>query len=194
MNRQETIQKYLSDMLALERHILEAVERQRGDANVRAHPEVNEVVIRIDRMLKAHIAELEAIVTSVGGGKGSVVKKALGGAMGMAAGLYDKVRSHELSRMLRDDFTALNLAAISYTMMHTMALAVTEENVARLAKRHLEQIPPILASIRNTIPHVVADEIAHQDGFAVVSNAGPNAIESLAGLWSEAEEAGVEQL
>ena len=194
MNRQETIQKYLSDMLALERHILEAVERQRGDANVRSHPEVNEVVIRIDRMLKAHIAELEAIVASVGGGKGSVVKKALGGALGMAAGLYDKVRSHELSRMLRDDFTALNLAAISYAMMHTMALAVTQENVARLAKRHLEQIPPILASIRTTIPCVVADEIAHQDEFAVVSNAGPNAIESLAGVWSEAEEAAVEQL
>lgn len=191
MNRQETIQKHLSDLLALERHILEAVERQRGDENVRAHPEVNEVVIRIDRMLKAHVAELESAAAAVGGGKGSVVKKALGGAMGVAAGLYDKVRSNELSRMLRDDYTALNLAAISYTMMHTMALAVDEENVARLAKRHLEQIPPVTDAIRDIIPHVVADEIAHQDGFAVVSNAGHAAAESLAGIWTEPQKPAV---
>lgn len=187
MNRQETIHKYLTDLLALERHILEAVERQRGAENVRAHPEVNEVVIRIDRMLKAHLAELESAATALGGGKSSVVKKAIGGAMGVAAGLYDKVRSHELSRMLRDDYTALNLAAISYTMMHTMALAVNEENVALLAKRHLEQIPPITDAIRDVIPHVVAEEIAHQDGFSVVSNAGHVAAENLAGIWSETQ-------
>ncbi len=185
MNRQETIHKYLSDLLGLERHILEAVERQRDDANVRSHPEVNEIIIRIDRMLKAHLAELETASTSVGAGRSSVVKKALGGAMGIAAGLHDKVRSNELSRMLRDDFTALNLAAISYAMMHTMALAVNEENVARLAKRHLEQIPPITGAIRDLIPHVVADEIAHQDGFSVVSGAGPAAVENLAEVWAE---------
>ena len=107
--------------------------------------------------------------------------------MGVAAGLYDKVRSTELSRMLRDDYTALNLAAISYSMMHTMALALNEENVALLAKRHLEQIPPITDAIRDVIPHVVADEIAHQDGFSVVSNAGPRAAENLSGIWSETQ-------
>lgn len=189
MNRQETIQKYLSDALALERHILEAVERQRDDENVRSHPEVNELVIRIERMLKAHLAELESVTAAIGGGKGSVVKKALGGALGVAAGLYDKMRSHELSRMLRDDYAALNLAAISYAMMHTMALAVTEENVASLSKRHLEQIPPILDGIRELIPHVVADEIAHHDEFAVVSDAGTAAVGNLAGIWTRVEPA-----
>lgn len=187
MNRQETIQKYIHDMLALQRHVLEAVERQRDDEKVRAHPEVNEVVIRIERMLKAHLAELETVAEEIGGGKGSVVKKALGGALGVAAGLYDRMRSHELSRMLRDNYTALNLAAISYSMMHTMALAVTEENVARLAKRHLAQIPPLLDSVRRLLPHVVADEIAHQDEFSVVSDAGAAAVVSLADAWTEIE-------
>lgn len=187
MTRQETIQKYIHDMLALQRHVLEAVERQRDDEKVRAHPEVNEIVIRIERMLKAHLAELESVADEIGGGKGSVVKKALGGALGVAAGLYDRMRSHELSRMLRDNYTALNLAAISYAMMHTMALAVTEENVARLAKRHLAQIPPLLESVRRLLPHVVADEIAHQDEFSVVSDAGATAVVSLADAWTEIE-------
>lgn len=186
MNRQETIQKYVHDMLALQRHVLEAVERQRDDEKVRTHPEVNEIVIRIERMLKAHLAELETVADEVGGGKGSVVKKALGGALGVAAGLYDKMRSHELSRMLRDNYTALNLAAISYAMMHTMALAVTEEDVARVAKRHLAQIPPLLEVMRRLLPHVVADEIAHQDEFSVVSDAGATAVVSLADAWNGA--------
>ncbi len=189
MNREETIQKYLSDVHALERSFLKAVERQREDENVREHPDVNEILIRIERMVKAHVAEVESAMGSYDAGMGSIAKKALGSALSVAAGLYAKIRRHELSRMLRDNYTVLNLAAISYTMMHTMALAVSEEDVARLAKRHLEQIPPILEGIRDLIPHVVADEIAHHDKFSVVSNAGSAAAENLAGIWTEAEAA-----
>lgn len=183
MNRQETIQKYLGDMLVLERHILEAIGRQRNDETVREHPEVNELVIRMERMLKSHVAALEAYDLAPSVGRESIIKKAVGGAFGVAAGLYDRMRSQELSRILRDNYTALNLAAISYAMMHTMALAVSEENVAQLAKRHLEQIPPILDGIRLAIPQIVADEIAHHDGFSVVSNAGSTAVENLADVW-----------
>lgn len=187
MNRREIIRKHISDTLALERHILEAVDRQRDDARVREHPEVNENVIRMQRMLKAHIAELESVASSYDSGVGTLVKKALGGAMGVAAGLYDKMRSQELSRIFRDNYTALSLASMSYVMMHTAALALNEENVARMAKRHLKDIPPLTDAIRNVIPHVVADEIAHGNEFAVVSGAGPIAVENLSEVWQAVE-------
>ncbi len=186
MKRDASIRKQLSDMIALNRHILEAVERQRGDGNVREHPEVNELVIRIERTLTAHVAELEELAGSYGSGTGSILKKAVTQTLGMAAGLYDKIREHERARMLRDNYTALNHVAISYAMLHTFGLAVSEENVADIAKRHLGTIPPLLESIRQSIPHVVAAEIGEQDEFSVVSGVGPRAVKNLENVWMDA--------
>lgn len=111
-NREDTIKKRLSDQLALERHILEAVERQRGEDSLRENLEANKVVIEIEQVLKSHVATLETLADEYGAGTSSLLKKAVTELAGVAAGLYDKVRDQEVSRMIRDDYTALSLAAM----------------------------------------------------------------------------------
>ncbi|MDX1547931.1 MAG: hypothetical protein R3247_13130, partial [Rhodothermales bacterium] len=138
--RQDAIRKHTADQLALERHILEAIERQRGDDTLKADARANKVVIEIERTLRGHVEELERLAEDLDAGVQSALKKAVTEVLGLAAGLYDKVREHPVSRMLRDDYTALSLAAMGYTAYHSFGLAIGEDRIATLAERHLRNL------------------------------------------------------
>lgn len=171
--RIEAIQKHTADMLAVERHILEAVERQQEDSDVKSNARANKVIIEVERMLQRHVTALESLSRQYDGGMESFLKKAVTEVMGVVAGLYDKVREHTVSRMLRDDYTALSLAAMSYTAYHSFGLAISEERISALAQRHLEDLTPLLVEISKVLPHVVVAEVAEEnDDFVVDTTVG----------------------
>ena len=66
-DRKDTLQKYVSDMLALERHIHDAVRRQKDDNDVKKHPEASRVINRIEATLDEHIEHLERHLKAIGG-------------------------------------------------------------------------------------------------------------------------------
>jgi hypothetical protein len=181
--RQETLQQYVSDMLALERHIHEAIRRQRDDENVRRHVEAHTLISRIEALLDEHIEHLERHVQSLGGEPMAPVKNAVTAVAGVAAGLYDKVRSEAVSKMLRDDYTAMGLAAISYTMLHTTGLAMTDHQTADLALRHLYHWTPLIVEISEIIPLVVVRELA-DDGAMLSPQVGQEAVRNTQQAWS----------
>ena len=183
-DRNDAIRKHVSDQLSVEAHILEAVERQREDEDARAHLEANKVIIEIERVLKTHIKALETLNKEYGGGGQSAVKKAVTELLGVAAGLYDKVREHKLSRMLRDNYTALSLASMGYTALHTFGLAVKEPRVADLALKHLKDFTPLLVEISKVLPLVVAIEVAEENDFPVDTAAGTTAQKNTQQAWS----------
>ena len=183
--RTNAIQKHTADLLALERHILEAIERQRTDESLKTEIEANKVVIQIERTLTNHIAALERLVDEYGGEAESIFKKAITEVLGVAAGLYDKMREHPVSRMLRDDYTALSLTAMAYTAYHTFGLAISEPKIADLAGRHLREITPILVEISKVLPHVVAREVAEEnDEFPVDATVGAAAERNTQAAWA----------
>ena len=57
-DRNDTLQQYVSDMLALERHIHDAVRRQRDDDKVASHPKVHSLISRMESTLDEHIEHL----------------------------------------------------------------------------------------------------------------------------------------
>jgi hypothetical protein len=181
--RQDALQQYVSDMLALERHILEALERQSGDARVETMPEASRVIRAIEQMNRSHVGELEGHLGRLGGDAFAPVKEAVTAILGVAAGLYDKVRPDAVSKMLRDDYTALSLAAISYTMLHTTGLALNDQATADLALRNLRDITPKIVEISEVIPLVVARELADV-GEMVDTSVGPAAVRNTQQLWS----------
>jgi ferritin-like metal-binding protein YciE len=155
---------YLSDMHAVESHILRAVERQLDDEDIKKYPEAMRVVTKLQTTLKQHTAALDAKVDAREGGDiKQAVKDAVGSTLGFVAGLYDRVRDDEVSRMIRDDYTATGLAAISYHMLYTTALGLKNQDVAALAKRHLEDLTPILVDLSKVVCHVVAAELADEN-------------------------------
>ena len=183
-NRTEEIQKHTTDMLAAERHILEAVQRQRGDSDLQKHPEALRLVQRIEGTLDTHVKALEGLAEGYGGESQSAVKKAVTEALGAAAGLYDKMRSQKVSRMLRDDYTSLSLAAMGYTTYHTFGLAVGEERIASLALMHLKDLTPLLVDISKVLPVVTAAELSQENDFPVDVSTAQQAVSNTQQAWS----------
>lgn len=168
--RDDLITKHIADISALNAHILEAVERQREDATVKKLPDANTVVIDLERVLRSHGDALGRLAEAYGGGGESLAKQAVTAVAGAVAGLYDKLRESEVTRMLRDDYTALALAAMGYTAMHTFGLAVGEAPIAEAAEQHLRDITPLQVSISRVLPYITVAELsAEADGEFVVN-------------------------
>lgn len=175
---------YLADMHAVEKHILEAVERQINDDDIKAYPEASRAVGTLQSTLKRHCTALEAKMDNrEGGNVQKVVKEAVGGALGFVAGLYDKVRDDEVSRMIRDDYTATSLAAVSYHMLHTTALGLKNGEIADLALRHLKDLTPILVDLSKVVCHVVAKELADENKV-FDGTVGAQAVRNTQEAWS----------
>jgi hypothetical protein len=170
-------------MLAIDKHIHEAIRRQRDDPKMQEHEDAHSLVARIESTLDQQIADLEQHLELLGGSASSPVKEAVTSALGAIAGMYDKVRSNTASKMLRDDYTALNLAAISYTMLHTTGQAFHDQATANLALQHLEMLTPLITGINRVIPLVVAYELIDND-VDVDTTVGPEAVRLTQQAWS----------
>jgi hypothetical protein len=79
--------------------------------------------------------------------------------MGWAASAIDMVRTNPISKNLRDDYTALNLAAIGYTMLHTTGQALQHEPTADLAAMYLMDYTPLITELNEIVPTVVVREL-----------------------------------
>ena len=179
----DTVRKYVADMLAVTKHIHEAIERQKNDKSVQADTDASQIVNRIDGVLEGQISALESHLEQIGGAPTSPVKDAVGAVAGVFAGLYDKVRVDTVSKMLRDDYTALSLAAISQTMLHTTGLAMKEQSTASLAHNQLSDITPLIVDLSEVVPLVVARELAN-DGENVDTTVGPDARRNTQKAWN----------
>lgn len=179
-----SLREHVNAMLALTNHIHEAVERQKASKDVQQDPHAGPLVLRLDGILEGQIAALESHLKNLGGGGVlAAAKDALGSVLGVAAGLYDQVRSETVSRMLRDDYTALSLAAISQTLLHTTGLAQKDHTTASLADSQLKDITPIIVEISEIIPLVVARELA-ADGESIDPSVGQQAVRNTQKAWN----------
>ena len=165
MDRQHLLNQYATDMAALTGHIREAVEHQRDSDSTDPYTQLNPLLDEIITTMNTQQKALEGYVdTTEGGGVLEAAKEAFLGVLGEAAGLIDRLRqTDKVSRMVRDDYTALSLAAVSYHMLHTTALGLKDQDLADLAVRHLGQITPILVRLSKVVCHVVAQELNAED-------------------------------
>lgn len=157
--KQDTLQQYVSDMLAVERHILPAIESQSKEDRFAQHPEVQRLVNKIEATVRSHINGLEQHLDTLGGDAASPIKSAATAILGVAASLIEKVRTDPVSKNLRDDYTVLNLAAVSYGMLHTTGQALMDQQTADLAANFLKDYTPLIAEINEVIPQVVVSEL-----------------------------------
>jgi len=179
-----TINTYISDMLALEQHIATPLEKQVNDSDVQAVPAALRAVREALDIVYRHIGKLEARLDAVGGHRGSPVKNAVSSAVGVAASAIDKVRKTEVSKDLRDDYTALSLSSAGYTMLHTTALGLGDEKTAALAKDHLADVAAIILKIGSVLPVVVLAEL-QQEGVAVQTTIAATAERAVEAAWKE---------
>ncbi|HEX8385058.1 MAG TPA: hypothetical protein VF576_02685 [Rubricoccaceae bacterium] len=184
MDRTSILNTYVTDMAAVETHILSAVDRQLESDDTKKYPDAVRVLTTLRTTLNAHTESLERYnERTEGGGFKEAAKEALGAALGVAAGLYDQIRTDKVSRMIRDTYTATSLAAISYHMLHTTALGLKNQEVADLALRNLKGLTPILVDLSKVVCTVVADELDDEDKVYTASIAD-QAVRNTQTAWS----------
>jgi ferritin-like metal-binding protein YciE len=182
-DERHTIATYLSDMLALEQHINAPISSQMNSDDHRSSPEAIRIIGTIKSVSESHITALEAQLKAAGGSATHGVKSAWSQLLGGGAAALNNVRKTKISKSLRDDYTALGLAAISYTMLHATASGLGDRSTAALAKRHLDDIAPIIVDISRTIPTVVLEEL-QDDGENVTITAAQLTEETSDQAWS----------
>jgi hypothetical protein len=158
--KQETITKYLGDMKSLVSHVHTAMERQKDE--FKDKPDVAQTIARIALSLKRQDEAIGARLGALGGSPTHPVKEVVSDALGVAAGLYNKVRTEGPAKGLRDDHTAINLVYLSYTMLHTTATALGDSETASLAKRSFIECAKFVTEIDRLVPMSVFREL--QDG------------------------------
>src|SRR3954447_11813054 len=182
-DNREALRPYVADMVAVEKHILEAVERQRNDDDIKQFPDALQLVGRIETTLKSHVQALDSHLQGYsGGGAAGAVKQAVTGVLGAIAGVYDKVRKDTASRALRDDYTALSLASVSYGILHATALGLSQGPTAELAKSHLVELNTLIMDLGLLLPRVVVKELAFE-GYTVDTGAADRAVKNLEETW-----------
>ena len=183
-DNREQIRPYVADMAAVERHILEAVERQRKDDAFKDFPQALGFLEKVEGLLKTHVENLETHLDSLpGGGVAAAVKETVTGVLGGLAGIYDKVRKDKVSRALRDDYTALSLAAISYTMLHSTALGLHQGTTAEIALRNLKDVAPLVKELAEIVPAVVIKELSFE-GYDIDFTLSTQAVRNTQEAWS----------
>ena len=165
----KTIADYVGDMVALESHIEEALDRQLTE--VKDDPVALAAVRDFHDMVKQHRDTLKAMEEQTGKTIGAPIKEVGAALLGKAAGIIDLLRTEGISKSLRDDYAAFSLAAISYSMLHTTATALGDNRVASLAERHLRDHADAIMRINEIMPEVVIRELdkdGHQADNAAV--------------------------
>lgn len=180
-NRDE-IQQYVGDMVALESHIEQAMD---GQLKHKAeHPEAAAAIKRFHDMVKMQRDALKAHLETLGGSESRPIKELVSTLFGVAAGAIDNVRTKAVSKMLRDDYTAFNHAAMGYSMLHVTAHALGETRTMEIANRHLRGYAKAVQEINQLMPSVVVWEL-EKDGFAADRAAIEHCTDAINKAWKE---------
>jgi ferritin-like metal-binding protein YciE len=158
---QKTLADYLGDLINVESHIEAALDHQKNET--KDDPTAGPLVQQFHDMVKSQRDALKAIQTEKGSTAGNPVSELGSAILGKVAGAIDMVRTEGVSKSLRDDYVAFNLAAISYTMMFTTATALGDSQLADISKRHLTSYAEAIQKINHAIPDVVVRELTKDD-------------------------------
>ena len=183
---EQTVAKYVGDMIALETHIEEALDRQVKISD--GNPAAAAVIRQFHDMVKRHRDALSTLQDETGSTAGNPIKAAGAAVFGMAAGIIDQLRDETISKALRDDYAAFSLAAISYSMLYTTALGLGDARAAALAKQHLTDFAGAIERINEVMPGVVERELS-DDGLPTNPEAVASTRQIVSKAWHTAEEA-----
>lgn len=182
-DKNEAINSYLTDMLALEDHIGKAIHSQLTD--LKDYPDVATELREIHRTIEHHVSDLRGLSDRRNaGGVTESVKRAGAAVAGLAAGVIDLVRSEGLPKNLRDDFTAFNLANIGYVMLHTTALSLGDQEVSELALQHYRDYTDAVIRFNNLVPAAVVRYL-QQEGLPAREDVLQQVNQSVQSAWRQ---------
>lgn len=177
---QKTIADYLGDLLAIESEIEKAMDHQKKLTN--DDPIAGPYIQRFHDMVRDQRNALREIQPDAGDSIGNPIKAASATVLGKIAGVIDMVRTEAISKALRDDYVAFNLAAVSYSMFLATASALGDQSAVTLATKHLTNYAAAAQSINQIIASVVIGELA-KDGHTIEAKATDEVTAAIDQAW-----------
>lgn len=184
--QQQTLADYISDMVLLQDHIEEALDSQKDDA--KDNPSIHQAIQRFHDMVKRNRDTMKSYQDEFGKSGGKPIKAAGSALLGKAAGVIDKIRTEGVSKDLRDDYAAFNMAAISYTMLATTAVAFGDTRTTDVAKQGLRDYAKAVQEINQLIPDVVVWEL-EKDDHKVAAGAATQVRRTADQIWKDTSDA-----
>lgn len=176
--------KHLSDLVAANKHILEAVESQLDTSAVKRIPEAMSILTDTASLLRKYINELHHMNSAYDSDIKAGLKKLFTNVLGNLAGAYNHLRDEGAARAVRDTYTSLALLNASLLALKTFGLTVKNTQISKLAYDQLAELCPLIEKYNQTIPYVVARETALEDGLVYDADIPRRVCESTQKLWS----------
>jgi ferritin-like metal-binding protein YciE len=177
---QQTIADYLGDLLAIESEIEQAMDHQKK--LTKDDPIAGPYIQRFHDMVRDQRNALREIQSEDQGSITAPIKAAGATVFGKIAGVIDMVRTEAISKALRDDYVAFNLAAVSYSMFLATASALGDESAVALAKKHLTNYAAAAQSINQILASVVISEL-EKDGHAIEAKVTSDVTAAIDNAW-----------
>lgn len=156
MDNIEILKQHLSEQIALEEHLYKVLVEQLIEFDDDIYSEVKHTLKEASEILEKNyyslnetLSKLEKNSTNPSGGNG----------VGLHHESNQNSKSRIISRMLRDDYSALNLITISNTLLHTTALALDSEEIANLSLKHLKLLAPIVVKLGELVLNIAIKEL-----------------------------------
>lgn len=159
MNKLNT---YTNDLLTYNKHFLSAVRSQKTSDTV-TNTKAVDLLHNIDIAITNQINDLEKFEDLISDSTTDDIKEKVASVFGSIAGNIDSLRKDPVSKIIRDDYTALSMLASGYTMLYTAALTYDRKELANFASESLSRIAQLITESSQVIPFVVADELSGED-------------------------------
>lgn len=154
---------YLSDVLGLEQRILSVVAQHVAGVDDTYLPSVTTLLKQTRTVLEQHTDTLQQEIKQLTSGHTTAeLKQTIGTLVGTTTGWLERVSSDSVSGVLRDTYTAMSLASISYAALHAVAHARQQPRIADIAAQHIADYRPLQSDLQSQLPHVVVRELYAQ--------------------------------
>ena len=182
-NPSELLKLYLSEQIALEEHLCSVIETQLSDISELDFADAKKLLQKTQTALERHYAPLNELLDKLDSDALKARTKVVASnGEAMKSPLNFKEQRIKTSRMLRDDYSALNLITISNARLHTTALALNSLDIAATALKHLENLAPYVLKMEEMVPDVVTRELRSQSPEIDLAIA-KQALDNTKGVW-----------
>ena len=153
------IAKYVEDLHSLVSHGLQPFSHQMGESGLGAHPEAAQAIKQCYATLQGHESALKGRMEALGTSPTTAIQDSAAVVAGVAAGLYNRVRTEAVSKSIRDDYVFLSIANISWLMLATTARSLGDHDTEELAERGYRDTARMAMEIDHLMPALVVQEM-----------------------------------
>ncbi len=158
-NSRKYLAKYVADLHSLVHHGLQPFAQQLRESQLGDHPDAKRAIEQFRTTLERHESMLDQRMHALGASSTTVIQDTAAAVAGVAAGVYNQVRTEAVSKSVRDDYAFLSLCNISWLMLLTTARSLGDHETEELAEQGYRDSARMTMEIDHLMPALLVKEL-----------------------------------